>query len=55
MFLRGHIKSEPKKKKDPKFVWLNLAKAVLAQARVGFCEVDGTEPRLEWVDGNMEV
>lgn len=32
-------------------IWLNLAKAVLAQARVGFCEVDGIEPRLEWVEG----
>ena len=51
---RSH-KIRAKKKKGPKFVWLNLAKAVLAQARVGFCEVDGTEPRREWVDGNMEV
>lgn len=43
-----------KKTKRPQ-IWLNLAKAVLAQARVGFCEVDGIEPRLERVEGNMEV
>ena len=55
MFLRGHIKSEQNKKKDSKFVWLNLPKAVLVQARVGFCEVDEIEPRLERVEGNMEV
>ena len=42
------------KKKRPQ-IWLNLARAVLAQARVGFCEVDGIEPRLERVEGNMEV
>lgn len=40
-------------KKRPQ-IWLNLAKAVLAQARVGFCEVDGIEPRLERVEGDME-